>query len=172
MRVLAKKMSSLGLIWFELISVSVSMLACMIAVPAVIFSFDASLVSNPFILGFVIITELLFATVLYFCGIVPYLRYRRCSIVQAQTDGEHLYIDLNAKRKATIPVSQLKDASVSVDMPYILQIAFIRWIVINIFSERYGDVVLEVPGYKPFRMRYVAYAEDSAQAIAQFLLSL
>ena len=92
MKVLVRKMSSLGLLKFRMISGTILMTAAMISIPVLIACMDVTLFLNPYVLGFVIAEMLFFGLVVYFFCIRPYFTYRALPEVLVETDGEFLYI--------------------------------------------------------------------------------
>ena len=167
MRVLVRKMSSLGLMKLELIVGTVVMAAAMLALPIGLLCTDASLLANPYVLGVVVIGMLFFAGAGYFGYIRRYRKFCEFPEVQAETDGEFLYI--HTKKEAKIPLADLTEATVYGHLPYLLQKEFVREIIVHIFSEEYGYVVLEIPGYGTYKMWFVAYAKDTADELLRFL---
>ena len=167
MRILVRKMSSLGLLKVELIIGTLIMAAAVIGLPVGIALTDVTLMLNPYVLGVVGVGMLFFGLVGYFIFIRPYILYRKLPAVQAETDGEFLYI--HSKKEAKIPLSNLESATVYVDLPYIYQKEFLSEFIIHIFSEYYGTVILELPGYGKFKMRFVANAEESGDNLIRFI---
>ena len=167
MRVLIRKMKRLGLLKLELVIGALIMAVAVIGLPAGIMSIDVALMANPYVVGVVIIGILMFASVGFFCFVRPYILYRKLPDVQAETDGEFLYI--HAKREAKIPLSSLSDAYVRVELPYLLQKEFLAEFIIHLFSEEYGNVVLEIPGKGSYRMRFVSHAKDAANELRYFI---
>ena len=167
MRILVRKMSSLGLLKVELIIGTLIMAAAVIGLPVGIALTDVTLMLNPYVLGVIGVGMLLFGLVGYFIFIRPYILYRKLPAVQAETDGEFLYI--HSKKEAKIPLSKLESATVYVDLPYIYQKEFLSEFIIHIFSEYYGTVILELPGYGNFKMRFVANAEESGDNLIRFI---
>ena len=167
MRILVRKMSSLGLLKVELIIGTLIMAAAVIGLPVGIALTDVTLMLNPYVLGVIGVGMLLFGLVGYFIFIRPYILYRKLPAVQAETDGEFLYI--HSKKEAKIPLSNLESATVYVDLPYIYQKEFLSEFIIHIFSEYYGTVILELPGYGKFKMRFVANAEESGDNLIRFI---
>ena len=167
MKVLVKKMSKLRLLKFELIGGSILMLAAMIAMPVGILSLDPTLLENSYVLGTVLVSMGLFALVGFFLFIRPYLVYRKVPLVQAEADEEFLYI--HGKKEAKIPLASLSEATARVELPYLYQKEFLREFIIHMFSEEYGDVVLEIPGYGTYKMRFVSYANVAANDFIRFI---
>ena len=160
-------MKGLGLLKLELVIGALIMAVAVIGLPAGIMSIDVALMANPYVVGVVIIGILMFASVGFFCFVRPYILYRKLPDVQAETDGEFLYI--HAKKEAKIPLSDLSDAYVRVELPYLLQKEFLAEFIIHLFSEEYGNVVLEIPGKGSYRMRFVSHAKDAANELAYFI---
>ena len=167
MRILVRKMSSLGLLKVELIIGTLIMAAAVIGLPVGIALTDVTLMLNPYVLGVIGVGMLFFGLVGYFIFIRPYILYRKLPAVQAETDGEFLYI--HSKKEAKIPLSRLESATVYVDLPYIYQKEFLSEFIIHVFSEYYGTVILELPGYGKFKMRFVANAEESGDNLIRFI---
>ena len=160
-------MKGLGLLKIELVIGALIMAVAVIGLPAGIMAIDIALMANPYVVGVVIIGILMFASVGFFGFIRPYILYRKLPDVQAETDGEFLYI--HAKKEAKIPLSSLSDAYVRVELPYLLQKEFLAEFIIHLFSEEYGNVVLEIPGKGSYRMRFVSHAKDAANELRYFI---
>ena len=167
MKVLVQKISKLKLLKVEIILGTLIVVAAFIGLPAFIFSYDATLIAEPLVLGIVIIGMLFFGLIGFFSFIYPYILYNKLPAVQAETDGEFLYI--HTKKEAKIPLSSLSDAIITVEFPFLLKKEFVRKIIIYLFSEEYGDIILEVPGYGTFKMHFVAYAQETANEFIDFL---
>ena len=170
MKILAKKMSSLGLLKLEMALGTATMAAAVIILPASIAWIDYTLLLNPYVLGVIFLGMLLFASVAYFLFIRPYFIYRSMPEVLVETDGEFLYI--HAKKEAKIPLSDIELATVYVDLPFIYQKEFITEIIIHLFSEEYGTVTLELPGHGNFKMRFVSNAEETGDSLIGFFKDL
>lgn len=167
MHVLVEKMSRLGLLRFELIFYSIIMTALALVMPITIIVIDVTLFAKPAIWGLALIPMLVFGLAGYFVCIRPYVIYRKLPPVQAETDGEFLYI--HGKKEVKIPLADLVDATAYANLPYICQPGFAREIIVHIFSFKYGDVILDVPNYGEFKMRFVANAEDVANGLSTFI---
>ena len=167
MNILIRKISRPGLLKVQLIVGVLVMFAAAAMLPVSVAQVDIALLLNPFVIGVVGFGMLAFVLVAYFCLIRPYIVYRRFPNVQAETDGKNLYI--HANKEACIPLSALTRATVRVEMPYLLQKEFLREFIIHTFSEEYGTVVLEIPGYGTYKMRYVSHARNSANELLRFL---
>ena len=167
MKVLVKKMSNLGLLAVQLIVGVLLMLAVIIALPVSILAQDATLMENPYVLGFVIITMVIFALIAFFLFIRPYIVYRKTPETLAETDGEFLYI--HADKEAKIPFASLSSATVRVELPFLYQKDFIREIVIHLFSEQYGDLVVEIPDYGTYKLRFVPRVQETADEFIAFI---
>ena len=55
------------------------------------------------------------------------------------------------------------------DIPFLLQKEFISEILIYLFSEEYGNVILEVPEYGKYKLRFVAHAREAAEELSMTL---
>ena len=167
MKVFVKKMSSLKLLKLELIIGCIIMAVAIIGLPVGILVTDAELLLDPNILGVILVAMLMFGLVAYFLFIRPYILYRKTPMVQVETDGEFLYI--YGKKQAKIPLASIDEISIRVELPFILQKEFLREMIIHMFSEKYGDIVLEIANYGTFRLRFVSNAQDSADELFSFL---
>ena len=167
MTVLARKITKLGLLKFQIVIGSLVMAAAIIGLPLGIMFADSSLMTNPYILGTIFIGMLFFALVGFICFIRPYILYRKFPEVQAETDGEFLYI--HTKKEAKIPLASISKVYVRADLPYLLQKEFISEFLVHMFSGEYGNVVLEISGYGKYKMRFIAQAKATEQELALFL---
>lgn len=167
MHVLVEKMSKLGLLRFELIFYAIIMTALALVMPISIIVLDVTLLANPGVWVLILIPMLVFGLAEYFVCIRPYVIYRKLPQVQAETDGEFLYI--HGKKEVKIPLINLWGANVYANVPYICQPGFVREFIVHIFSFKYGDVILDVPNYGEFKMRFVADAEDVANGLSAFI---
>ena len=167
MNTLVEKMSKLGLLKVEWIAGTIIMAIAMIALPVGILVVDVSLLANPFVFGVVLFGIIFLGLIGYFSFIRPYVLYCKLPKVLAETDGEFLYIHL--KKEAKIPLAELSDADVRIELPYLLQKEFLNEIIIHLFSEEYGNVVLEIPNYGTYKMRFVANVKYVAEELAGFI---
>ena len=167
MRILVTKMKSFGILRAQLIIGALVMLAAMIMLPVGIMQVDPSMLLNPYVLGVVIIGMLMFGLFAYFLFIRPYFIYRKSPDVLAETDGEYLY--LYGKKQAKIPLSKLEGASVFVSLPFLYSKEFIAVLMIHLFSEQYGDLTLDVPGYGSYKLRFVSNVRETADELLTFL---
>ena len=166
MKVLVKKMSSLKLLGFELVWKSLTMAVAMLILPVGLAVLDYTLLLNPYVLGVVIAGMLFFGLVGYFFGIRPYLLYKKAPDVYVEVDDEFLYI--HSKKEAKIPLKDIDSATVDVDLPFIYQKEFISDMIVQLFSEQYGTVHLELPGHGSFKFKFVSEAEDTGDKLIQF----
>ena len=167
MKPLVKKMKKLGLLKLQIILGTLIMAAAIIGLPVGIMVTDITLFAYPIVWGVLLIGMLFFVLAAYIGFIRPYLLYRKTPDVLAETDGKYLYV--HAKKEAKIPLADLSDATVHVWLPYIYQKEFLAEFIIQLFSERYGDVVLDVPGYGTYRMRFATDVRATAQHLADFI---
>ena len=160
-------MKKLGLLELELIIGTLLTAVAMVGVPAGVISLDVALFTNPLVIGAVAVGMFFFGLVGYLLFVRPFLIYRKTSAVQAESDGEFLY--LHTKKEAKIPLAALAEASIDVDLPYLLRRELIAEFIIHIFSEQYGDLYLDVPGYGKYRMRFVSHVRETADELAGFI---
>ena len=167
MKPLVKKITKFGLLKLEIIVGTLLMAASVIGLPVAIMVTDITLMSYPIVWGILAIGMLFFASVAFLCFIRPYLLYRKAPAIQVETDGEFLYI--HTKKEAKIPLADLSDITVHVWLPYLYQKEFLDEIVLHLFSEKYGDILLNVPGYGTYRMRFVSQVKDTADELVNFI---
>ena len=170
MKILVKKMKSFGILKLEMIVGAIIMLATMILLPVGIMMGDASLLLNPYVLGVVVIGMLMFGSFAYFLFIRPYFIYRKSPEVLAETDGEYIYI--YGKKQAKIPLSDLADATVTYQLPFFYSKELIAVLLTHLFSEKYGDLILDVPGYGSYKLRFVSNVKASADELLAFLCTV
>lgn len=145
------------------------MTALALVIPVTMMVIDISLMTNPTVLALSIIDVSFFGLIGYFTFIRPFFVYRKLPQVLVETDFEFVYI--HGKKEAKIPLSELRDAEVDVNVPYLFQPGFFREFLIHVFSYNYGDVILEVPNYGKFKMPFIANAEAVANDLAIFVSS-
>ena len=168
MKILIKKMNKFGILKFQMIVGAIIMVAAMIALPVgIAFGGGASLIMNPYVLGVVVIGMLMFGSYTYFLFIRPCMVYRKLPEVLAETDGEYLYI--HGKKEAKIPLSAFEGAMVTYHLPFIYSKEFIAVLMIHLFSEKYGDLDLDVPGYGSYKLRFVSNVHETADELRAFL---
>jgi hypothetical protein len=160
-------MKSFGILRAQLIIGALVMLAAMIMLPVGIMQVDPSMLLNPYVLGVVIIGMLMFGLFAYFLFIRPYFIYRKSPDVLAETDGEYLYV--YGKKQAKIPLSELEGASVFVSLPFLYSKELIAVLMIHLFSEQYGDLTLDIPGYGSYKLRFVSNVRETADELLTFL---
>ena len=167
MKTIVKKMSKLGLLKLYIIIGILIMAAAIIGLPAGIMWVDPTLLAYPIVWAVILAGILFFALAAFIGFIRPYLLYRKTPDVLAESDGRFLYV--HAKKEAKIPLADLEDATVHVWLPFLFHEGFLAEFIVHLFSERYGDVVLDVPGYGTYRMRFVGDVHNSAQHLADFI---
>ena len=168
MKILVKKMSSFGVLKAQMIFGAVVMIAAMACLPiAILTSEDPSLLLNPYVLGVVIITMAIFALFAYFLFMRPCFMYRKLPEVLMETDGKYVYI--HGKKQAKIPLSDFEGAVVTYHLPYLYSTEFIAVLLTHMFSEKYGDLSLDVPGHGSYRLRFVSNVKATADELLAFL---
>lgn len=167
MRVLVKKMSSLGILKVQMVVGAIIMVAAMILLPVGIIMEDASLILNPYILGVVLIGMLMFGLFAYFLFIRPYFLYRKSPDVLVETDGEYLYIHGN--KEAKILLSEIEEANTHVHLPFIYSNEFVATFIIHLVSEEYGDLSLDIPGHGSYKLRFVSDVQATSGRLIAFL---
>ena len=84
-----------------------------------------------------------------------------------ETDGEYVYI--HGKKQAKIPLSDIEGAVVTYHLPFIYSTELIAVLLTHLFSEKYGDLSLDVPGYGSYRLRFVSRVKATADELLAFL---
>jgi hypothetical protein len=167
MKILVKKMSSFGILKFQLIAGAIVMLAVMVLIPVSIISVDASLILNPFVLFVVVIGMLMFGLFAYFLFTRPYFIYHKSPEVLMETDGEYVYI--YGKNTEKIPLSAFERAMVTYHLPFIYSKELIATLLTHLFSDNYGDLSVDVPEYGSFKLRFVANVCVAADELTAYL---
>ena len=167
MKVLIRKMKGLGLLGVEMVLGTLIMAAALIGLPVSIAVFDVTMLANPTVLGVVAIGMFFFAFVAFVCFVRPFILYRKYPEVQAETDGEFLYV--HANKEVKIPLAEITEVTVRYELPYIYQKEFISDILIHLFSEEYGTVFLDIEGHGSYKMRFVSQARKSSDELFAFL---
>jgi hypothetical protein len=144
------------------------MIAAMVCLPVVILtSEDPSLLLNPYVFGVAVVTMIIFALFAYFLFIRPCFTYKKLPEVLMETDGEYVYI--HGKKQAKIPLSDFEGAVVTYHLPFIYSTELIAVLLTHLFSEKYGDLSLDVPGYGSYRLRFVSHVKATADELLAFL---
>lgn len=159
MNVLARKIEGAVLLAIRLVVGVLMMAGAVIVLPIAVFSADASLLTNAFVWGFAVVEVLLFGSVGFFGFARPFFLYRRLPEVQAETDGTYLYI--HSTKEGKIPLAEISYDSVVAEVPYMMSKAFL----VHLLSERYGHVIIKVPGYGRYKLFFISQAQDAVQEI-------
>ena len=167
MRTLVKKMSSFGVLKAQMIFGAIVMVAAMILLPVGIAVGDPSLLLNPYVLGVVLIGMLMFGSFAYFLFIRPYFIYRKSPEVLAETDGEFVYI--YGKKQAKIPLSAFAGAIVTFQLPFFYSKELVAVLLTHLFSEKYGDLILDIPEYGSYKLRFVSNVKETSNELVNFL---
>ncbi|MBO5907671.1 MAG: hypothetical protein J6Q85_05950 [Clostridia bacterium] len=167
MRVLVRKMKSFGILKLQFILGAIIMAAAAIVMPLSILLVDATLFAEPALVGVVIVGVLFFCTVGYFGFVRPYILYCKLPDVELETDGEFLYI--HTTKEAKVPISEIAEAYIHFELPYLYHKEFIRAFVVHLFSEEYGDIYLDLGDFGSYRMRFVSRVEQTANELTQFI---
>ena len=167
MNPLVKKISKFRLIQIRMILGAAVMSAMVLILPMSILLLDATLMANPDVVGVIAGGMLFFGLVGYFGYINPYRLYRKLPDVLVETDGEFLYI--HGKKEAKIPLSELTYATADAQLPFLFQKEFVEDMVIQLFSESYGTLELDIDGFGTYKLRFVSQVEDTADELIAFL---
>lgn len=159
MKVLAKKTRHFSILILQFILGMLTTTAVVVGLPAGIYYLDSSLFANLPFMAIILGIMGVFALVGYFFFMRPYQIYRKMPEIQAETDGEYLYI--HSKKEATIPFAAMEGAYINAEIPNFMS----RQYIIHLFSEQYGDVVIDVPNYGKYKLYFVSEAQDVAAMI-------
>ena len=167
MKILVRKMKTLGLLKVHLILGAIIMAASMIGLPIGVLYIDATLFTEP--LTFVIILGgmLFFGSVGYFLFVRPYFLYHKTPEVQVEADDEFLYI--HSKKEVKIPLSEIDEITVYPELPFIYHRSFLREMIIHSFSENYGSIELDIANFGSYKFRFVPQVEDTSDKLYKFL---
>ena len=97
----------------------------------------------------------------------PCFIYRKLPEVLMETDGEYVYI--HGKKQAKIPLSAFEGAVVTFQLPFIYSNEFVAVLLVHLFSEKYGDLILDVPEYGSYKLRFVSNVMETANQLTAFL---
>lgn len=168
MRIFVRKISKLGPLKYRMIGITLVSLAATVGLMAVFTMVDISLWLNPVVLLVFLGGMLFFGSVAYFFGIRPYFIYRSLPEVLVEADGEFLYI--HNRKEAKIALCDIDEVTVDVDLPYsLVQDRFWEELILHLCSERYGTVILEIPGHGKFKIRFAANAQEAGDSLFDFL---
>ena len=167
MKILVKKMKAFGILKLQLILGALLMVAVVIVLPVSIAVQDASLLLNPYLLGVVLIGMLMFGLFAYFLFMRPFFIYRKSPEVLAETDGEYVY--LHGKKPAKIPLAAFDGAVVTYQLPFIYSNEFVAVLLVHLFSDQYGDLILDVPEYGSYKLHFVGKVMATADKFLNYL---
>lgn len=167
MRVLVKKMSTLGLLRVHLVLGAVIMAVSMIGLPISILFIDASLYTEPTALAIIAGGMLFFGSVGYFIFVRPYFLYQKTADVQVEADDEFLYI--HSMKEVKIPLSEIEEVTVYPELPFIYHKSFLREMIIHAFSENYGSIKLDMGSLGSYKFRFVPHVETTSDELFKFL---
>jgi hypothetical protein len=167
MKALVTKVSKKKLLQLYLIGGALCMAVIMLILPISLMVLDITLMTNPYVLCVVAAGMLFFGLVGYFGYLRPYLSYCKMPAVLVETDGEFLYI--HGKKEAKIPLAELTYATADAQLPFLFQKEFVEDMVIQLFSESYGTLELDIDGFGTYKLRFVSQVEDTADELIAFL---
>lgn len=167
MKILAEKIKTSWALKLHWLFGAGLMAVAMIALPVGIFSIDTAFITNPYMVGVVAVGMLIFGLVGFFGYINPYLLYRKLPQVQAETDGEFLYI--HSKKEAKIPIADLDGVNIDPELPFLFQTEFLREIMIHLLSDEYGKITLYTPQNGTFKLYFISNAVDTTYAMAKYI---
>ena len=167
MKTLVKKMSNLGLLKIQMIIGTIVMAAAIIGLPVSMIIIDINLMAEPLTWGIIAIGTAFFALVAFVCFIRPYRLYLETPDILVEADSKFIYI--HGKKEAKIPLAELWNTEVQVDLPYIYQKEFIEDFIVHMFSEKYGDICLDIPAHRTYKLRFVSNVQKTADELVRFL---
>ena len=169
MKILVRKMKTLGLLKVHLILGAIIMVASMIGLPIGVLYIDATLFTEPLTFVIIIGGMLFFGSVGYFLFVRPYFLYHKTPEVQVEADDEFLYI--HSKKEVKIPLSEIDEITVYPELPFIYHRSFLREMIIHSFSENYGSIELDIANFGSYKFRFVPQVEDTSDKLYKFLRS-
>ena len=167
MKVLVRKMSTLGLLKVHLVLGALIMAVAFIGLPISILYIDATLFTEPTALAIKAGGMLFFGSVGYFIFVRPYFLYQKTPAVQVEADEEFLYI--HSKKEVKIPLSKIEEITVYPELPFIYHKSFLREMIIHQFSEQYGSIDLEIANFGSYKFRFVPQVEATSDELFKFL---
>ena len=167
MKVLVTKMAKLGLLKVELIGGIVLMALAIIGIPVGGYLGMGDIFFESSILLVLGVTMFIFALIAYFVFIRPFFLYRKTPTVQLETDGEFLYVH-TIKKDVKIPLDSIDYVNISADLPYLYQKEFLNEFIVHLFSEEYGNVVIDIPGHPDYKLRFVPHATQVSYDLQAF----
>ena len=167
MKVLVRKMSTLGLLKVHLVVGAVIMAVAFIGLPIGVLYIDPMLFTEPVALAIIAGGMLFFGSVGYFIYVRPYFLYQKTPDVQVEADEEFLYI--HSKKEVKIPLAEIEEITVYPDLPFIYHKSFLRDMIIHQFSEQYGSIDLEIANFGSYKFRFVPQVQDTSDKLYQFL---
>lgn len=163
MKVLAQKTEKKILFIFDFIIGILIMIVGVVLLPVIIYTTDPELFKEWIIILLLLIEMPFFILVGYFANIRQIFLYKKAPKIQAETDGQYLY--LHGKQEIKIPLSDMKDAELDAVIPYRMS----REFIIHLLSEKYGKVVIKVPNYGKFKLYFISGAEEVVQEIYRLI---
>lgn len=164
MEVVARKSQKMGLVIIQFIVGILLTGVGFIIIPIVLFGSDPEAVKDPFIWLVALICMAFFGLVGYFADIRQLILFKKSPDVQAETDGEYLYI--HGKKEAKIPLVDMKDAELDSVEPYVMSHEFI----VHLFSERYGKVIIKVPNYGKYKLYFISESKAVVLKISNLVI--
>lgn len=162
MNIIATKAKNVTVLIIRLVIGALISAAAVIGIPIAAVVYELSF-TDPYVAGILLAIMAGFALVGYFCFMRPYIIYRKTPDIQAETDGEYLY--LHGKKEAKIPLAELKDAYINDETPNINTSDFL----IHLLSERYGHVVIEDYKHGNYKLWFVSEAKAAATTIIRLV---
>ena len=130
-----------------------------VGLPVTLMCYDITMFTNlPFVL-IILGIMLVFALIGYFGFVKPYQLYHKLPEIQAETDGEYLYI--HSKKEAKIPLADMDGVYIAPEVPNYMS----REYFVHMFREFYGDVVIDIPEYGEYKLYFVVDAVEVANTI-------
>ena len=166
MKTLVRKMDSLKLLKVELIGGIIFSTLSMIGIPISLFCMAPDLLREPLAWGIAFGIALFFGLVGYGLFVRPYRLYQKLPDVQLEYDDEFLYI--HSKKEAKIPLAELTYVNITAQLPFLFHESFLREMLIHLFSDEYGKIVLDIEGFGSYKLYFVPHAEDMESELLRF----
>lgn len=163
MTVLAQKTKTKLFIMIYHLTMAVSFIAIFVLVPLIIFTHIPESAGEPFVLGLMLGVMAVTGLCATFLAIIPIKRFLTLPDVQAEADGEFLYI--NSTKSAKIPIMEMRGAIIEASVPHYIG----REFLVHLFSEEHGHVKIKLEDGRRFKLYFVSKAVNVQVSMIEYL---
>jgi hypothetical protein len=171
MKQLVKKISKPIALKIRLILGSIFMGIAMFILPVFLLITNPPALADPTVIGVSAAIMIVFGLIGYFAYVRPFILFGKLPAVLVEADGEFLYI--HSKKEVKIPLAELTNADVYVDLPYDDQPSalkdFMDDILVHYCAERYGTLILELDGFGKYKLYFVSQVQKTSDELIAFL---